>query len=106
MLGQVFEELAAVSNEKEGMDFFIVSANVINVMRKCTKPIIGRIHGKCVGGGVGIASAVDYAIAVEGVSVKLSELAIGIGPFVELAVEKRYFSLQPAGNRCHHVAEL
>ncbi|MEO7317093.1 MAG: enoyl-CoA hydratase/isomerase family protein [Ginsengibacter sp.] len=80
--GASFDELAAVSNEKEGMNFFMGFANVINAMRKCTKPIIGRIHGKSVGGGVGIASAVDYAIAVEGVSVKLSELAIGIGPFV------------------------
>lgn len=80
--GASFEELAAVSNEKEGLDFFMGFANVINAMRKCTKPIIGRIHGKCVGGGVGIASAVDYALAVEGVSVKLSELALGIGPFV------------------------
>ncbi|MEO6683228.1 MAG: enoyl-CoA hydratase/isomerase family protein [Ginsengibacter sp.] len=80
--GASFEELAAISNEKEGLDFFMGFANVINAMRKCSKPIIGRIHGKCVGGGVGIASAVDYAIAMEGASVKLSELAIGIGPFV------------------------
>ena len=80
--GASFEELAAISNEKEGLEFFMGFANVINAMRKCSKPIIGRIHGKCVGGGVGIASAVDYAIAVEGASVKLSELAIGIGPFV------------------------
>ena len=51
-------------------------------MRKCPKFIIGRIQGKCVGGGVGIAAAVDYAIAVEGADIKLSELAVGIGPFV------------------------
>ena len=51
-------------------------------MRKCKKFIIGRIHGKCVGGGVGIAAAVDYAIAVEKAEIKLSELSIGIGPFV------------------------
>jgi methylglutaconyl-CoA hydratase len=51
-------------------------------MRRCQKFIIGRIHGKCVGGGVGLASAVDYAIAVEGAEIKLSELAVGIGPFV------------------------
>ena len=51
-------------------------------MRKCSKLIIGRIHGKAVGGGVGLVAATDYAIAVEGADVKLSELAIGIGPFV------------------------
>lgn len=80
--GASFEELSAISNEREGLEFFMGFANVINAMRTCAQPVIGRIHGKCVGGGVGIAAAVDYAIAVEGVSVKLSELAIGIGPFV------------------------
>ena len=59
-------------------------------MRKCPKLIIGRIHGKCVGGGAGLAAAVDYAIACEKADVRLSELAIGIGPFVVgPAVERR-----------------
>ena len=80
--GASFDELMAVKNEREGMEFFSGFANVINAMRKCTKLIIGRIHGKCVGGGVGLAAAVDYAIAVKESEVKLSELAIGMGPFV------------------------
>ena len=80
--GASFDELIAVKNEKEGMAFFCGFANVINAMRKCPKLIIGRIHGKCVGGGVGLAAAVDYAIAVKDSEVKLSELAIGMGPFV------------------------
>jgi methylglutaconyl-CoA hydratase len=80
--GASFDELIAVKNEKEGTDFFCGFANVINAMRKCPKLIIGRIHGKCVGGGVGLAASVDYAIAVKEVEVKLSELAIGMGPFV------------------------
>ncbi len=80
--GASFDELMAVKNEREGMEFFSGFANVINAMRKCTKLIIGRIHGKCVGGGVGLAAAVDYAIAVKESEVKLSEFAIGIGPFV------------------------
>lgn len=80
--GASFDELASIKNEKEGFRFFQGFANVINAMRKCSKLIIGRIHGKCVGGGVGIAAAVDYAIAVAGSEVKLSELSIGFGPFV------------------------
>ncbi len=80
--GASFDELVAISNEQQGMRFFSGFANVINAMRKSPKLIIGRIHGKCVGGGVGLAAAVDYAIAVEGAVVKLSELAVGIGPFV------------------------
>jgi methylglutaconyl-CoA hydratase len=80
--GASFEELAAIKNEKEGFAFFYGFANVLNAMRNCKKLIIGRIHGKCVGGGVGIAAAVDYAIAVREAEVKLSELAVGIGPFV------------------------
>lgn len=80
--GASFEELTAIKNEKEGLQFFSGFAHVINAIRKCHQLVIGRIHGKCVGGGVGLAAAVDYAIAVEGADVKLSELAVGIGPFV------------------------
>lgn len=80
--GASFDELAAISNKEEGLQFFSGFANVINAMRKCPQFIIARIHGRCVGGGVGIAAAADYAIAVEGADIKLSELAVGIGPFV------------------------
>ncbi len=80
--GASFAELTAIKNEKEGLAFFSGFAHAINAMRTCPKLIIGRIHGKCVGGGVGLAAAVDYAIAAEGAEVKLSELAVGIGPFV------------------------
>jgi len=57
-------------------------ANVINACRKCPKLIIGRVQGKAVGGGVGVASAVDYCLATKYASIKLSELNVGIGPFV------------------------
>ena len=80
--GASFDELIAVKTAAGGLKFFNGFANIINTMRKCPKFIIGRIQGKCVGGGVGLAAAVDYAIAAEGADVKLSELAIGIGPFV------------------------
>jgi methylglutaconyl-CoA hydratase len=80
--GASFDELAAIKNEEEGLKFFSGFAHIINAMRTCPKFIIGRIQGKCIGGGVGLAAAVDYAIAVEDAHVKLSELAIGIGPFV------------------------
>lgn len=80
--GASFDELIAIKNEWEGLQFFSGFANVINAMRKCKKIIIGRIHGKCVGGGVGLAAACDYAIAGDKAEIKLSELAVGIGPFV------------------------
>lgn len=80
--GASFDELVAIKNEAEGLQFFSGFAKVINAMRKCPKFIIGRIHGKCVGGGVGVAASVDYAIATDKADVKLSELAVGIGPFV------------------------
>ena len=80
--GANFHELAEIQTEEEGLHFFSGFANLINNIRKCHKLIIGRIHGKCVGGGVGIAAACDYAIALHTAEVKLSELAIGIGPFV------------------------
>src|SRR5437588_2198076 len=80
--GASFDELTKIENEKKGFEFFSGFANVINALRKCPKFVIGRIHGKCVGGGVGLVAALDYAIAVEGAEIRLSELAIGIGPFV------------------------
>ena len=80
--GASFDELLSVSNYEEGSRFFSGFANVINAMRKCPKLIIGRIHGKAVGGGVGLASACDYSFATTKSEIKLSEIAIGIGPFV------------------------
>lgn len=80
--GASFDELSSITTESEGHHFFRGFANLINGIRKCNKLIIGRIHGKCVGGGVGLAAACDYAIAVKTAEVKLSELSIGIGPFV------------------------
>jgi methylglutaconyl-CoA hydratase len=80
--GASFDELVAVTNLEGGKAFFSGFANVINAMRSCGKLIIGRIQGKAVGGGVGLAAACDYVLATEAASIKLSEFTIGIGPFV------------------------
>ncbi len=80
--GASFKELVSVQNLEEGHRFFMGFANVINAMRKCPKFIIGMVQGKTVGGGVGLAAATDYCLGAKSASVKLSELAIGIGPFV------------------------
>ena len=80
--GASFDELIAIKNLEEGKQFFSGFANVINAMRTCGKIIIGRVQGKTVGGGLGLASACDYVLATEFASIKLSELTIGIGPFV------------------------
>ncbi|MAZ37983.1 MAG: enoyl-CoA hydratase/isomerase family protein [Bacteroidetes bacterium] len=80
--GASFDELISIDNLETGKVFFSGFANVINAARKCPKFIIGRVQGKAVGGGVGMASAVDFCYATKFSSVKLSELAIGIGPFV------------------------
>ncbi len=80
--GASLDELNAIKTEAEGTAFFSSFAHIINAIRKCPKFVIGRIQGKCVGGGVGLAAAVDYAIAVDKAVIKVSELAIGFGPFV------------------------
>jgi len=80
--GASFEELSSIRTAEQGLTFFSGFAHVINEMRKCPKLIIGRIQGKCVGGGVGVAAATDYCIATEKAEIRLSELSIGIGPFV------------------------
>ncbi len=80
--GASFDELIQINDFPTGKEFFMGFARVINACRKCPKLIIGRVQGKAVGGGVGVASAVDYCMATKFASVKLSELNIGIGPFV------------------------
>jgi len=88
--GASFGELVSISNLDQGKRFFLGFANVINAMRKCSKIIIGRIQGKTVGGGIGLVAACDYCFATEQASIKLSELTIGIGPFViEPAVTRK-----------------
>lgn len=88
--GASFDELLKVTNLDEGKQFFSGFADVINAMRKCSKIIIGRVQGKAVGGGVGIIAATDYCFATESADIKLSELTIGIGPFVIApAVERK-----------------
>lgn len=88
--GASFDELLSISNFEEGSTFFSGFAHVINNMRKCSKIIIGEVTGKAVGGGVGLISACDYVFATTNSSIKLSELAIGIGPFViEPAVSRK-----------------
>lgn len=80
--GASFDELLAIKNATEGIAFFSGFGKLVNAMRKCKKPIIGRIQGKSVGGGVGIIAACDYAMATDQATIKLSEISIGIGPFV------------------------
>lgn len=80
--GASFDELISIKDIDTGLKFFSGFAQVINAMRKAPKFIIARVQGKAVGGGVGIASSADYTFAVNDASIKLSELAVGIGPFV------------------------
>lgn len=88
--GASFKELITINDAATGKVFFSGFANVINAMRKCPKFIIGRIQGKTVGGGVGIAAATDYCMATKFAAIKLSELNVGIGPFVvSPAIERK-----------------
>ncbi len=80
--GASFDELISIQSLEEGKKFFSGFAAVINAMRKAPKFVIARVQGKAVGGGVGLACAADYTLATDSASVKLSELAVGIGPFV------------------------
>jgi len=88
--GASFDELALIQTPEQGLQFFSGFAHVINAIRICPKFIIARVQGKCVGGAVGLVAASDYAIATEDAEIRLSELTIGIGPFVVgPAVERR-----------------
>lgn len=88
--GASFDELMKIENRESGKEFFSGFANVINAIRRCKKLIVARVQGKTVGGGVGLVAACDYAMATDAAAIKLSELSIGIGPFVIApAVERK-----------------
>ena len=88
--GASFDELRSIRTAEVGKEFFMGFARLILAMRACPKFVIARVHGRTVGGGVGVVAASDFAVAHEGASVKLSELAVGIGPFVVgPAIEKK-----------------
>ncbi|ALJ00546.1 enoyl-CoA hydratase/isomerase family protein [Rufibacter tibetensis] len=80
--GASFDELVAIQNKEQGLEFFSGFAKVINACRTSPKIIIGRVQGKAIGGGVGVAAATDYCFATQHAAIKLSEIAVGIGPFV------------------------
>jgi methylglutaconyl-CoA hydratase len=88
--GASFDELVAIEDEEAGRRFFSGFAAVILAMLRAPKFVIARVHGKTAGGGVGLVAAADYAVATAAASCKLSELAVGIGPFVVgPVIEKR-----------------
>src|SRR6476661_6937379 len=87
--GASLTELTSITSVTDATEFFTGFAHVINAIRKVPKMVIARIHGRCIGGGVGIAAAADYAIACEGADIKLSELSLGFGPFVVGPVVER-----------------
>ena len=88
--GASFAELQAIHDAESGKKFFMGFVNLILAMIRAPKFVVTRVHGKAVGGGVGIVSASDFAIAAEGASLKLSELAVGLGPFiVGLPIQKK-----------------
>jgi methylglutaconyl-CoA hydratase len=91
--GASFDELRSIDDAETGKEFFMGFARLILAMRRCPKFIVARVHGKVVGGGVGVVAAADYAIAAPAASVRLSELAVGIGPFVVGPVIQRKIGL-------------
>ncbi len=103
--GASFDELLSIKDFETGKKFFMGFANVINACRKCPKFIIGRVQGKAVGGGVGLASAVDYCYATKYAEVKLSELAVGIGPFVVGPAVERKIGVSAMSNLAINATE-
>lgn len=98
--GASFDELMRLDSFSAGRQFFSGFANVISAMKDCPKFIIGKIQGKAVGGGVGLIAACDYCYAVKEASVKLSELNLGIGPFVIAPAVERKIGVSALSTLC------
>ena len=104
--GASFTELISIQDLDGGQQFFSGFAHVINAIRTCGKMVIGRVQGKAIGGGVGLASAVDYCFATRQAAVKLSELAVGIGPFVVGPAVQRKVGLSAFSQMTLNATEL
>lgn len=104
--GASFNELVAIRDLEEGKKFFSGFAHVINAIRTCGKMVIGRVQGKAIGGGVGLAAAVDHCFATRHAQVKLSELAVGIGPFVVGPAVQRKVGLSAFSQMTLNASEL
>jgi len=75
-------------------------ADMLWTIYTCPLPVVGRVHGDCYAGGVGLASVCDVLVAAEGMHFCLSEAKLGllpatIGPYVVRALgeqaSRRYF---------------
>ena len=104
--GASFTELIAIEDFEAGKKFFSGFAHVINAIRTCGKIVIGRVQGKAIGGGVGLAAAVDHCFATKQAQVKLSELAVGIGPFVVGPAVQRKVGLSAFSQMTLNATEL
>ena len=80
--GASLSEIKSIKNIESGINFFMGFARLLNTIREMSKFVLARVHGKIVGGGVGLVSACDYSFALENSSIKLTELSIGLGPYV------------------------
>jgi methylglutaconyl-CoA hydratase len=76
-------------------------AEMLWAIDRCPLPVVGRIHGDCYAGGLGLAAVCDVRIAARGVQFCLSEARLGllpatIGPYVVRALgesaSRRYFT--------------
>jgi len=104
--GASFTELVSIQDFEAGQKFFSGFAHVINAIRTCGKIVIGRVQGKAIGGGVGLAAAVDHCFATKQAQVKLSELAVGIGPFVVGPAVQRKVGLSAFSQMTLNATEL
>jgi len=93
--GASFDELLAVKDADGGTAFFMGFARLILAMKNCPKFVVVRAQGKAVGGGVGVICAADYVIATDRAATKLSEMALGFGPFVIGPVVERRIGAGP-----------
>ena len=76
-------------------------ADMLWTVYRCPLPVVGRVHGDCYAGGVGLAAACDVLVASDNVQFCLSEARLGllpatIGPYVVRALgvqaSRRYFA--------------
>lgn len=88
-------DLAVMSNDATGLEQHNARGGlrrVVDAMRACPLPVVARVQGICLAGGVGLIMGADLVVAAERASFGLPEVDRGLWPFMVSALLARHVS--------------
>jgi enoyl-CoA hydratase len=88
-------DLSVMANEATGLEKHEARGllrDLVVAMRTCPKPVVARVQGLCLAGGVGLAAGCDVVLARESASFGMPEVERGLWPFMVSALLTRHVS--------------